>query len=894
MDEYYIPGFTNDLTSGVQRLPTEQPVQAVTEYAPLDLGDWNIGMVNTRDLNLLSDPGAAYDPNMVYRFDTGAKIGVPDEQGGFTYRNAAPVVFQPGQTYALTDYKNNVIGSAATPEEMQSLISAADKQAPGGWKLYQGDVTPGAQLFGRSPKDDTLKNVLIAGATAMGGGLLGPYIQGAGTVAPGAVGAAATPLGAGLAAGGVNAAANLATGASLADALKSGAMAGLSSAAMTGLLGGGKTPNVGDLEARAIDTADLLSGLGVNPTLANQIASGSLSNVGGAAGGFGGAAGAPTAGGNLIQVIGSKGVSNIPTSFLSGALGAASGALSGVNYGDQIYNQGPSLEEQFDETFGAPTTVYGAPISNPASAAGGLAGGIAGTVPGAGTYYPNENLVEVSSGKNKPVNAGISVPVVPTAPAPATTNPNEIVVSNKYKPPSFNETLASVVGGVAPTLVNTGVTQPTTTDTKKGLTTSDYLRLAGLAASTLGGLGGKGSSSGLSGLAGMRGPLNPIFSAQLPTSNLQQAAPRSMAGTDWYRYGYGPEQSFFSNVPQGAANLSNAYTGYGEGAGRTTGALQNVTAPAASTPVASTPTVSGAGMSGLGAAASLGTSNAPASTAADISPSSGFSAAELEAFDKQAANAWARRQAEIAAMTQAGTLPEAQAIDPALLAELQNRVGALDAMNQKYMTEYGVPADMLRRVAAGSYLANTRNPEPFSEFKPYMDQYRTEYANMFGANATPSFITGDPQYAGRDLQAKLDYLEYLRGHIAETTNPEVRNTLLADYNSRLADLQRVVDASPKYAEGGMAGGGLGQSTQGYAVGGPGDGRDDKIPAMLSDGEYVIDAETVAMLGNGSSKAGAEALDQFRVNVRKHKGRHMAKGEFSANAKKPEQYLKGRK
>lgn len=78
---------------------------------------------------------------------------------------------------------------------------------------------------------------------------------------------------------------------------------------------------------------------------------------------------------------------------------------------------------------------------------------------------------------------------------------------------------------------------------------------------------------------------------------------------------------------------------------------------------------------------------------------------------------------------------------------------------------------------------------------------------------------------------------------------------------------------------------------GFAVGGPGDGRDDKIPAMLSDGEYVIDAETVAMLGNGSTKAGADALDNFRVNIRKHKGRALSKGEFSDNAKKPEQYLK---
>jgi len=84
----------------------------------------------------------------------------------------------------------------------------------------------------------------------------------------------------------------------------------------------------------------------------------------------------------------------------------------------------------------------------------------------------------------------------------------------------------------------------------------------------------------------------------------------------------------------------------------------------------------------------------------------------------------------------------------------------------------------------------------------------------------------------------------------------------------------------------------GYARGGFAVEGAGDGRDDKIPALLSDGEYVIDAETVALLGNGSNKAGAQMLDQFRVNVRKQKGQKLARGEFSAKAKRPEHYLAG--
>lgn len=72
--------------------------------------------------------------------------------------------------------------------------------------------------------------------------------------------------------------------------------------------------------------------------------------------------------------------------------------------------------------------------------------------------------------------------------------------------------------------------------------------------------------------------------------------------------------------------------------------------------------------------------------------------------------------------------------------------------------------------------------------------------------------------------------------------------------------------------------------------GKGDGRSDHVPAVLSPGEFVMDAETVSMLGNGDNDAGARRLDQMRQNVRKQKGRALVKGKFSPNAKSPESYL----
>ena len=80
---------------------------------------------------------------------------------------------------------------------------------------------------------------------------------------------------------------------------------------------------------------------------------------------------------------------------------------------------------------------------------------------------------------------------------------------------------------------------------------------------------------------------------------------------------------------------------------------------------------------------------------------------------------------------------------------------------------------------------------------------------------------------------------------------------------------------------------------GAPVHGPGDGQSDDIPAMLADGEYVIDAETVAQIGNGSTKAGAKALDKFRENIRAHK-RSAPINKIPPKTKALTSYLKGAK
>lgn len=50
----------------------------------------------------------------------------------------------------------------------------------------------------------------------------------------------------------------------------------------------------------------------------------------------------------------------------------------------------------------------------------------------------------------------------------------------------------------------------------------------------------------------------------------------------------------------------------------------------------------------------------------------------------------------------------------------------------------------------------------------------------------------------------------------------------------------------------------------------GGGQDDVVPIMAAPGEFVMDADTVSALGDGSSEEGIRKLEQFREMLRKHK------------------------
>jgi hypothetical protein len=159
-------------------------------------------------------------------------------------------------------------------------------------------------------------------------------------------------------------------------------------------------------------------------------------------------------------------------------------------------------------------------------------------------------------------------------------------------------------------------------------------------------------------------------------------------------------------------------------------------------------------------------------------------------------------------------------------------------------------------------------PQAPSNFdQTLLDQYRSANPNMRSYNAaTQRYGAGIPN------QSQYDAFKAQKDQEAAQA---------------LADSQ-IQPYSYDYGGGGAAGGlprdfsyGTGGHLGGYSDGGrmlkgPGDGMSDNIPASISgkqparlaDGEFVVPADVVSHLGNGSTDAGAKRLYAMMDNVRK--------------------------
>ena len=184
-------------------------------------------------------------------------------------------------------------------------------------------------------------------------------------------------------------------------------------------------------------------------------------------------------------------------------------------------------------------------------------------------------------------------------------------------------------------------------------------------------------------------------------------------------------------------------------------------------------------------------------------------------------------------------------------------------------------AGMVGLSALGSFGSDV--PQDVSEALIEMSPEQQEYFNKPLQSWDWNAIRADAN------RANLSLTEYMAGNFNNLTSGQYN---LQSTGAAGADFSGYYRGGPMRMN---QGGALGKAAR-YVRGG-GTGRSDEIPAYLSDGEYVVDAETVSMLGDGSSKAGAEALNGMRKNLRSHKGKVLAKGKFSPNAKSPLTYLR---
>ena len=140
-------------------------------------------------------------------------------------------------------------------------------------------------------------------------------------------------------------------------------------------------------------------------------------------------------------------------------------------------------------------------------------------------------------------------------------------------------------------------------------------------------------------------------------------------------------------------------------------------------------------------------------------------------------------------------------------------------------------------------------------------------ANMYGG--------GTGADALKDLMGSRDAVDQYVSQYQTDPATVAAKAKSGDYNAMLAMNKINNTPNANYAQGGIANLG-GYSDGGRMLKGPGDGMSDSIPASiqgkqparLADNEFVVPADVVSHLGNGSSDAGAKKLYAMMSKVRK--------------------------
>jgi len=200
----------------------------------------------------------------------------------------------------------------------------------------------------------------------------------------------------------------------------------------------------------------------------------------------------------------------------------------------------------------------------------------------------------------------------------------------------------------------------------------------------------------------------------------------------------------------------------------------------------------------------------------------------------------------------------------------------------------------------------TRTPRPLTladyqtKFGPQYSEIRQNPQGQFVGVGTRPVSQASIINQARNLFPGYQDYEQGEGGIYGIRNEETRSPgapfTLADYQAKFGSQYSTIRQNdqgqfvgetteteePNMAEGGEVSDDMVRHLVEYRKGGGhmgpgqvkgiGSGQEDKIPAWLSDGEYVWSAQDVADLGDGSTDEGVRRLDRMRKMVRQRAGR----------------------
>jgi len=239
----------------------------------------------------------------------------------------------------------------------------------------------------------------------------------------------------------------------------------------------------------------------------------------------------------------------------------------------------------------------------------------------------------------------------------------------------------------------------------------------------------------------------------------------------------------------------------------------------------------------LDAAMSSGLSGTPSVsgglTSAGLTPSDGAGASNADAIP------WLNTTAQVLkGQTPTTTPPTSETVK---LADLQNIYDQIDPDLMRVLVERGaIPAAMggsIHQFASGGSSCSTSSCSLWGSLSKYAPKT---------VSPSSSMISTGPS---RRQQVTLAQLKQISPY--GVFSGMAKGGLPSKYREAAPD-----GHNPEFITG----------LTGFYANGRGTGQSDDIPAMLHDGDYVMDADTVAALGDGSSKAGAQALESLRTKV----------------------------